>query len=205
MPVALYVAPESVLATLIGMRDAHAPEEKGALFMLKDFGLLALRGVSGGLFTGHGGQKLFAWFDGPGLEGTTGMMDSMGLNPPKPWATMAGGSEFAGGVLTTLGLLHPIGPILKLGPMLTAIRQMHWKTPIWATEGGAELPLTNIAIAVALATQHPGKLSLDHLLGIKVPGAVTLAMLAGVVAGLVMSEIQTASDDEQEETSTEAT
>jgi putative oxidoreductase len=134
------------------------------------------------------------------------MMDSMGLNPPKPWATMAGGTEFAGGVLTTLGLLHPIGPILKLGPMLTATRQMHWKTPVWATEGGAELPLTNIAIAVALATQHPGRFSLDHLLGIKVPKAVTLAVLAGVVAGLVASEVQTnldSGDEEQAEESPE--
>ena len=173
--------------------------------MLKDFGLLALRGVYGGLFTGHGSQKLFGWFGGPGVEGTTEMMDSMGLNPPKPWATMAGGSEFAGGVLTTLGLLHPIGPILKLGPMVTATRQMHWKTPVWATEGGAELPLTNIAIAVALATQHPGKLSLDYLLGIKVPKAVTLAVLAGVAAGLITSEVQTASgDDDEEQTSAEA-
>jgi putative oxidoreductase len=164
--------------------------------MLRDIGLLTLRGVAGGLLTGHGGQKLFGWFGGPGIEGTTGFMDSLGLQPAKPWATMAGGSEFAGGLLTTLGLLHPIGPILKFGPMLTAIRQMHWKTPVWATEGGAELPMTNIAIGVALATSDPGRLSLDYLLGIKVPKTVTLAVMAGVIAGLVMSEVQTAQIDD---------
>ena len=110
-----------------------------------------------------------------------------------------------GGVLTTLGLLHPIGPILKLGPMMTATRQMHWKTPVWATEGGAELLLTNIAITVALATQHPGNLSLDHPLGIAVPKAVTLAVLAGVAAGLITSEVQSPSgDDDEEQTSAEA-
>jgi putative oxidoreductase len=163
--------------------------------MLRDIGLLALRGVAGGFLTGHGGQKLFGWFEGPGIEGTTGFMDSLGLQPAKPWATMAGGSEFAGGVLTTLGLFHPIGPILKLGPMLTATRQMHWKTPVWATEGGAELPLTNIAISVALATSDPGRLSLDHFLGIRVPKAVTLIALAGVAAGLIVSEVQTAQSD----------
>ncbi|TVR69362.1 MAG: hypothetical protein EA415_14475 [Sphaerobacteraceae bacterium] len=107
--------------------------------------------------------------------------------------------------MTTLGLLHLIGPILKLGPIITATRQMHWKTPVWATEGGAELLLIYIAIAVALATQHPGTLSLDHLLGIKGPKAVTLAMLAGVAAGLITSEVQNASgDDDEEQTSAEA-
>lgn len=160
--------------------------------MLKDIGLLALRGVAGGLLTGHGAQKLFGWFGGPGIEGTTEFMDSLGLQPAKPWATMAGGSEFAGGVLTSLGLFHPLGPILKIGPMATAARQIHWKTPLWATEGGAELPLTNIAVCVALATNSPGRLSLDHLLGIKVPKAVTLAVVAGVAAGLALSEVQTA-------------
>jgi putative oxidoreductase len=159
--------------------------------MLKDIGLLALRGVAGGLLTGHGGQKLFGWFSGPGMEGTTQFMGSLGLEPAKPWAGMAGGSEFAGGVLTTLGLFHPIGPILKLGPMLTAIRQMHWQTPIWATEGGAELPLTNLAIGVALATNEPGRISLDYFLGIKIPKIVTLAVLAGVIAGVLTSEVQT--------------
>jgi putative oxidoreductase len=166
--------------------------------MLSDIGLLALRGVAGGMLTGHGAQKLFGWFSGPGIEGTTEFMDSLGLEPPKPWATLAGGSEFFGGLLTTLGLFHPIGPILKLGPMLTATRQMHWKTPIWSTEGGAELPLTNIAIGVALATNDPGRLSLDYLLGFKVPKAVTLAVLAGVVAGVVMSEVQTAQSNGSE-------
>jgi putative oxidoreductase len=160
--------------------------------MLKDIGTLALRGVAGGLLTGHGGQKLFGWFGGPGIEGTTEFMDSLGLEPSKPWATMAGGSEFAGGLLTTLGLFHPLGPILKVGPMLTATRQMHWKTPIWSTEGGAELPLTNIAICLALATDSPGRFSLDYLLGIRVPRAVTLAVVAGVAAGLALSEVQTA-------------
>jgi putative oxidoreductase len=175
--------------------------------MLKDIGLLALRGVAGGLLTGHGGQKLFGWFSGPGIEGTTQFMDSLGLEPAKPWATMAGGSEFAGGLLTTLGLFHPIGPIMKLGPMMTAIRQMHWKTPVWATEGGAELPLTNIAIGVALATNEPGRISLDYLLGIKVPKIVTLAVLTGVIAGVLTSEVQTqtAKQSESSEAAEEST
>jgi putative oxidoreductase len=165
--------------------------------MLRDIGLLALRGVAGGLLTGHGGQKLFGWFGGPGIEGTTEFMDSLGLEPAKPWATMAGGSEFAGGVLTTLGLFHPIGPIIKLGPMLTAVRQVHWSKSLYESDG-PQLPLTNIAVCVALATSDPGRLSLDHFLGFKVPRAVTLAVVAGVAAGIALSEVQTAKSDTAE-------
>jgi uncharacterized membrane protein YphA (DoxX/SURF4 family) len=49
--------------------------------MLKDLGLLALRVVSGGLLTGHGGQKLFGWFGGYGLVGTGEFLASVGFHP----------------------------------------------------------------------------------------------------------------------------
>lgn len=172
--------------------------------MLRDLGLLALRVVCGGLLTGHGAQKLFGWFEGPGLEGTTGFMESLGLDPADKWASLAGGSEFFGGLLTTLGLFHPVGPIIKLGPMLTATRQVHWDKPIWATEGGAELPLTNMAADAALATGDPGRFSLDYLLGIRVPGFVSLIVLAGVLAGVIFSEAQTAQTEEPSEEEGEA-
>lgn len=172
--------------------------------MLRDFGLFTLRVVAGGLLTGHGGQKLFGWFQGPGMEGTTGMMEALGLQPGKPWASLAGGSEFGGGVLTTLGFLHPLGPIVQFGPMLAATRQVHWDKPIWAQEGGPELPLTNMAIGVALASSDPGRFSLDYLLGIKVPRAVSLLVLAGVIGGFVYSDVLTQQRQTEEESGGQA-
>jgi uncharacterized membrane protein YphA (DoxX/SURF4 family) len=59
---------------------------------------------------GHGAQKLFGSFGGPGLEGTSGFMEMLGMRPGRPWAYLAGLSEFGGGVLTALGLLYPMGP-----------------------------------------------------------------------------------------------
>ena len=39
---------------------------------------------------GHGAQKLFGSFGGPGLEGTSGFMEMLGMRPGRPWAYLAG-------------------------------------------------------------------------------------------------------------------
>jgi putative oxidoreductase len=149
---------------------------------MKDLGLLILRSTAGVLLAGHGAQKLLGWFGGYGLKGTAGWLESLGLRPGQTWALLAGAGEFGGGLLTALGLFYPLGPITLLGPMSMAIGKVHWGKPIWVTEGGAELPLTNMAVGVALALTGPGAYSLDRLLGIRVARAlVPLTMLA--VAG----------------------
>ena len=153
-----------------------------------DLGELALRLAVGGLLAGHGAQKLFGWFGGPGLEGTSGWLASIGYQPAKSWAALAGLSEFGGGALTALGLLHPLGPIATLGAMTVATIDVHGGKPVWATEGGAELPITNIAAATALALSGPGAFSLDRALGIHVPKSVVTLAVLGVAAGVVVAE-----------------
>jgi putative oxidoreductase len=141
---------------------------------------LVLRMVIGGLMTGHGAQKLFGWWGGYGLQGTSAWLESMGLRPGRPWAIMAGGSEFGGGVLSLLGLLNPLGPLGVIGAMAMAARKAHWGRPVWVTEGGPELPVTNISIATALMLAGPGKYSLDRALGIRLPSWVALLGLVGI-------------------------
>lgn len=158
----------------------------------EDIGMLALRAATGGLLAGHGAQKLFGWFEGPGPEGTRGMVQMMGLKPHQPWAILAGASEFGGGVLTALGFLNPVGSIAALGSMGMATMTVHSGKPIWVTSGGAELPVTNIAVATAIALAGPGKLSIDHALGIHIPKwaffpGAAMAM-AGVAVGLATRE-----------------
>jgi putative oxidoreductase len=143
---------------------------------MRDIGLLILRLTMGGLLAGHGSQKLFGWFSGPGLKGTAGWLESLGLNPGTPWATVASASEFGGGTLTALGLLHPLGPIGTMGGMIMATVKAHWGKPIWVTQGGAELPVTNLAIALALTFSDPGRFSLDQVLGIRLPRALVVAV-----------------------------
>lgn len=154
---------------------------------MKDLGTLILRLTVGGLMTGHGAQKLFGAFGGYGLEGTGGWMESLGLTPGKRWATLAGVSEFGGGLLTALGLLNPLGPIAVVSSMATAIGKVHADKPIWVTSGGAELPVINIAAVTGIALSQPDKYSLDQAFNIKVPIWLTLGTAAAATAGVVLS------------------
>ena len=70
-------------------------------------GRLVERGLIGGLFIGHGTQKLFGWFGGPGRAGTEGMMTALGMHPAKANALAAGLTETAGGALIVAGLGTP--------------------------------------------------------------------------------------------------
>lgn len=147
--------------------------------------LLVLRAALGSLMMGHGAQKLFGSFGGPGLEGTAGWMESIGLRPGKQWALMGGGAEFGGGLLTLLGFLNPLGPLGVIGSMAMATVKAHWDQPIWVTEGGAELPVTNTAAATAIMLAGPGRLSFDNALGIRLPRWI--APLGLVVALLIVA------------------
>ncbi|MGH2517536.1 MAG: DoxX family protein, partial [Ktedonobacterales bacterium] len=48
---------------------------------MEDLALLVLRTTFGGFLAGHGAQKLFGWFGGPGRKGTAGWLESLGLKP----------------------------------------------------------------------------------------------------------------------------
>jgi putative oxidoreductase len=167
------------------MADKQLPEEKAGP---ADLGLLALRLAVGGLLAGHGAQKLFGWFGGGGLQGTGGWLESIGFHPGERWALLAGLSEFGGGTLTALGLLHPLGPVGTLGAMSVAATDVHGGKPIWVTEGGAELPITNMAAALALALAGPGAFSLDRALGIRVPKPLAALGVLAVLAGVAYAE-----------------
>jgi putative oxidoreductase len=149
--------------------------------------LLALRAVVGGLLAGHGAQKLFGWFGGHGLEGTAGWFESLRLEPSRRWALLGGGSEFAGGLLTALGLLNPLGPIAATAAMLTAWLKVHLGKPIWNTAGGAELPLLNLTVLSVIALRGPGRLSLDRLFRIRISRGFGLLALAAALAGVVVA------------------
>ena len=166
---------------------------------VNDLAPMIVRLAQGSLMAGHGAQKLFGSFGGPGLEGTSGFMEMLGMRPGRPWAYLAGLSEFGGGVLTALGLFNPLGPLGIIASMSMATRKAHWGKPIWVTEGGAELPVLNIAISTALMIREPDGFSLDRLLGIRLPRWVGLVGLVGIILTLLYAELGAEEEPEQEQ------
>ena len=162
-----------------------------------DLALLMVRGTLGTLMAGHGAQKLFGWFGGPGMQGTAGFMEHLGLKPGQRWAALASASEFGGGVLTALGLFNPVGELGVLGSMSMATATAHRGKPIWVTSGGAELPVTNTAIALALMAAGPGKYSLDYALDNHLPRWTALPGLVAV-GGIIAYAIVSAQREAQQ-------
>jgi putative oxidoreductase len=148
------------------------------------FARLLARLFIGGMFIGHGTQKLFGWFGGPGIDGTTGMMEKLELAPPRANAYAASLSETLGGAAIALGAATPLAAASLIGTMTTAIRTVHLKNGFWSTGGGYEYNLTIIAALLLIVDGGPGPLSVDGALGIEETGAgVALGALALGVLG----------------------
>jgi putative oxidoreductase len=152
-----------------------------------NLGRLIARTVIGGLFVGHGTQKLFGWFDGPGLEGASQMMDKLELHPPRRNALAAGAAEATGGTLLALGALTPVAGALITSTMATAIRKVHGPNGPWIQQKGYEYNLALIATMAALVESGPGAPSVDRALGIDAKG--TGWALASVATGLAGSTL----------------
>jgi len=166
-----------------------------------DIGLLILRVVVGALFFGHGTQKLFGWFDGHGREGTAGMMDSLGYQPPGTMAVIAGATEASAGAMLVLGLLTPLAAAMIIGAMINATMAVHAENGVWNTDGGYELPLVFGAAAAALAFTGPGALAVDGAIG---PFDGALYGFAAIALGVVVGVSVHSMRRDQAEPETEA-
>jgi putative oxidoreductase len=148
--------------------------------------LLVVRAVVGGLFVGHGAQKLFGWFGGHGPEGTGQFFENVGVRPGRRTAVAAGAAEAGGGALLVLGLFTPLAGAALSGVMITAIRHVHSGKGPWVAEGGYEYNLVLLATIFALTEAGPGPISLDRALGIERCGTGwAIAQLAAGAAGSV--------------------
>jgi putative oxidoreductase len=147
-----------------------------------------LRVLVGGLFVGHGSQKLFGWFGGYGPDGTGQFFESIGLRPGRRNAMVAGASEAGGGALLALGLFTPLAAALLTGVMVQAVRSVKMDKGPWSQDGGWELEALFAAGALVFAEIGPGPLSLDHALGIEHSGSgwALLALAAGVAGPTIV-------------------
>lgn len=152
-------------------------------------GMTILRVTVGGLFVGHGTQKLFGWFGGDGPEATGGFFqEKLGLRPGKQHAIAAGAAEAGGGALLAAGLFTPVGALLTSSTMATAIRLVHARKGVWSTQGGFEYNAVLMAAAFAITAAGPGPWSLDATRGRERWGdGWAAAQLAGALAGSTLA------------------
>ncbi|WP_016905198.1 DoxX family protein [Streptomyces xiaopingdaonensis] len=159
-------------------RTSHAPSA----------GLLLLRLVLGLTLASHGSQKLFGWFGGNGIDGTTGFFDSVGYPAARTMAVVAGLTETLGGLGLALGLLTPLAGAAVLGTMLNALA-VDWGSGFFAPEG-VEYPLLMLAGATALTLAGPGRYAVDRFLpGVRdhrLAYGVAAVVLGAATAGVVL-------------------
>ncbi|MDQ6885268.1 MAG: DoxX family protein [Candidatus Dormibacteraeota bacterium] len=151
-----------------------------------DASLLILRIVVGLYVLAHGTHKVFGWFGGAGPSDTEAYFREAGFRPARVWSGLLGIGEAVGGGLFAAGLLSPLGSIVIAGAMLISIFRIRLMKGLFESTGGIELPLTNLAVAVAVGIVGPGAYSIDRVLGITLR-ELPYAALAVIVAYLVVA------------------
>ena len=134
-----------------------------------DLAALVVRVVLGFVFIAHGGQKLFGWFGGGGLHGTTAFFRIVGIPAPDAFAYVVGITEFFGGVLLVVGFLTFVAALGLLIDMAVAIAMVSHAFSFFSQTKvgyGWELNLALIALAAAVLIMGAGAWSLDAALGL---------------------------------------
>jgi len=129
---------------------------------------LIMRAALGVGFAAHGGQKLFGWFGGGGITGTTAFFRAVGIPSPHVFAYVAGIAEFAGGIAIGLGFLTVLAAIGLLAEMVIAVTTVSFSAGFFVTAQkiGWELNVYLIGLLGALLVMGPGAWSIDAALGL---------------------------------------
>jgi putative oxidoreductase len=156
-----------------------------------DIALLIFRVVIGLTLAGHGAQKLFGWFGGPGPVRLRQGFEKLGYKPAWFWVSLAIVGELGGGLSFALGFLTPLGAAGIFGAMVMAARS-HWKNGFFLQKGGYEYTLTLASASLAIGLIGPGSYALDALFGSILPevpvfGVLALAALLVDIIGMIIT------------------
>lgn len=143
-----------------------------------DIAAVILRVSLGGTMIAHGWNHAFG---GGKLPGTARWFESIGIRPGRVHALFATLTELGGGALLILGLLNSLAAAAVIGTMLVALIANHLKNGffIFRPGEGYEYVLMITLAAAALAALGPGRISLDHALGVGLTGWIGLLIALG--------------------------
>jgi len=129
---------------------------------------LALRLALGLVFVVHGWSKLSAGPAGP--AGFSGMLTGLSVPAPGLLAWLVTIAELVGGAMILVGLLTRLATLPLIATMIGAIALVKIDLGVIAAPGpmpGAEVDIALLGGLVALLLLGPGRLSLDHVMGIE--------------------------------------
>jgi putative oxidoreductase len=148
-------------------------------------GILLLRVVLSLILLAHSSQKTLGWFHGLGIEKNSAWFSNLGLRPGRLMVTFAAIAEVASAISIGAGFLTALGAMVAGGAMLVAGLTMHVNAGrLWNAAGGGEYPYVLSAFAIGIGFIGPGRFSLDHLIGLAVPGVAGFD--SGVLVGVVI-------------------
>lgn len=136
---------------------------------MREWGQAFLRLAIGGVFLAHGAQKLFGVWGGPGLNGTSEFLASLGLPAPFALAILVALAETGGGLLILLGAYTVWTAAALIVDMGVAIWKVHYTYGFFinwtlapGVGHGTEFSLVLIAGLLSLMISGPGVLSVDR-------------------------------------------
>jgi putative oxidoreductase len=157
-----------------------------------DVALLILRMGVGLIFAVHGAQKVFGWWDGPGLDGWKAVMVRLGFRPAGPWAALSAFAELGGGLLLVFGLLTPLAATLAIGQSVVIVGASHWKHGFFNRNNGYEFPMSLAAGFAAVLLAGPGAISVDAVIGFALAPEVRVGLFVlAIVGGLASLALPT--------------
>src|SRR5574341_210540 len=145
----------------------------------KDYSLVILRIALGVIFFAHGSQKLLGWFGGFGFDATVEFFDQQ-LGIPPALAVMAIFAEFCGGLMVLLGCFTRAGAAAIAVTMAVALLNVHLQQGFFIGGGkvGFEYVFALLLVAVYLAINGAGELSVDRYIREKVGGGIIEKLLS---------------------------
>ncbi|MFD4179569.1 DoxX family protein [Rhodococcus sp. NPDC058514] len=162
------------------------PSGRGTL----DLGLLVLRVGLGTVALFHGLQKLFGWWNGPGLDGFETTLFDAGFEQARLLSILGAVGEVAAGALLIFGLATPLAGAAVLAVLINAwcVRQVADPGLQFFAPSGVEHETMLVAAAVAVVLTGPGRFSVDggRKWATRPHIGSALALILGVAGGVCL-------------------